>query len=497
MQTIISLKDRLLKKENRILLYSATTHLDTSLFESGEIKYIKSFNKDHKQEVFSFNRLDHWVFVVIVKKERNLQLALDTFRTKGAQLTSLINQNKINEVAICNNGQKGKEVLAFAEGAKSAGVKMGIPVFEIEDIIKENSIHVFSTNYALYGDISNRVMNILTEMATDVEIYSIDEAFLDLTDIPPEKVTLFAETIKEKIQKWTGIPVSIGIGSTKTLAKLANHIAKTHPDHKGIFSFFETKNTEILQKITVDKIWGVGESYLTFFNKSNIFSALELSQADENRVREHIGIMGQRLVLELRGTACYGLNENPEHKNEICFARSFGHPLTDYTSMEEATVSYVSKIGAKLRKQKLLAGNLLIFIMTNKYAEGPKYVNYKIVKLPIPSNHTPELIHYAINALKKLFRQGYKYKKSGVIVSEVIPATGQQTGLWDNTDRPKNKKLIEAIDKINEKAGIEKVKYAVQGDEQKWKMRQEKLSPHFTTKWSDILIVDIDHVYRK
>jgi DNA polymerase V len=195
--------------------------------------------------------------------------------------------------------------------------------------------------------------------------------------------------------------------------------------------------------------------------------------------------------------SCYGLNENPEHKQEICFARSFGRPLTAYTDLEEATVSYVAKIGSKLRKQKLLAGNLLVFIMTNKYADGPQYVNYKIIKLPNPGNYTPELIHYAIIALKKLFREGYSYKKSGIIVSEVMPATGQQTGLWDNTDRPKNKKLIEAIDKINEKAGIEKVKYAVQGDEEKWKMRQKKLSPHFTTKWSDILIVDIDQIYRK
>lgn len=388
-------------------------------------------------------------------------------------------------------------VIARSEEAKVAGVKMGIPVFEIEGIIKDNDIHVFSTNYALYGDISKRVMNILSEMVNEIEIYSIDEAFMELTDIAAIELTAFAERIRKKVLKWTGIPVSIGIGPSKTLAKLANHLAKNDLNYNGVCNLLDHDLTNTLHNIKVEKVWGVGENYLTFFNKSNIFSALELSRADENRIREHIGIMGQRLVLELRGVACYGLNENPEHKLEICFSRSFGFPLTDYISLEEATVSYVAKIGAKLRKQKLLAGNLLIFIMTNKYAEGPQYVNYKIVQLPIPSDHTPELIHYAIIALKKLFRQGYKYKKSGVIVSEVIPATGQQTGLWDNTDRSKNKKLIEAIDKINEKAGIEKVKYAVQGDENKWKMRQKKLSPHFTTKWSDILIVDIDNIYRK
>ena len=389
-------------------------------------------------------------------------------------------------------------VIARSEEAKACGIAMGIPVFEIEDLIQENNVHVFSTNYALYGDISNRVMNILSEMVPEIEIYSIDEAFLDLSYLPLQSLTDFGKEIKETIFKWTGIPVSIGIGNTKTLAKLSNQIAKQSDEYNGVLNLFEHTDTkELLKSTGVENVWGVGENYKKFFYRSNIYSAYTISISDENRIREHIGIPGQRLVLELRGISCYSLNENPEHKNEICFSRSFGHPLTTYNDLEQATISYVSKVGIKLRRQKLLAGNLLVFIMTNKYAKGPQYVNYKIIHLPVPGNYTPELIHYAIIALKKLYKTGYKYKKSGVIVSDFVPAHGIQTGLWDNKDRKKNKKLIDVIDKINEKAGIEKVKYAVQGDDKKWKMRQKKLSPHFTTKWSDILIVDIDDVYRK
>ena len=389
-------------------------------------------------------------------------------------------------------------VIARSDEAKACGIAMGKPVFEIEEIIQENNVHVFSTNYALYGDISHRVMNILSEMVPEMEIYSIDEAFLDLSHLPLHSLTDFGKEIKETIFKWTGIPVSIGIGKTKTLAKLSNQIAKRSEEYNGVLNLLDNPDTkELLKSTGVENVWGVGENYKKFFHKSNIYSADELSEADENRIREHIGIPGQRLVLELRGVSCYSLNKNPEHKNEICFSRSFGHSLIEYDDLEQATISYVSKIGIKLRKQKLLAGNLLVFIMTNKYAEGPKYVNYKIIQLPVATNNTPELIHYAIIALKKLYKDGYKYKKSGVIVSDVVSVHGMQTGLWDNMDREKNKKLIEVIDKINEKAGIEKVKYAIQGDDEKWKMRQKKLSPHFTTKWSDILIVDIDDVYRK
>lgn len=384
-------------------------------------------------------------------------------------------------------------VIARSDEAKRAGIKMGIPVFEIGDLIKKHNVHVFSTNYALYGDISQRVMTILASLVPEIEIYSIDEAFLDLSGIPADKISATAQKMREEIFRWTGIPVSVGLAPTKTLAKVANQIAKSDAQYKGVFDFANhPAKDDILKNFPVGEIWGVGEKYEEFFKKNDIHTALGLKKADENRIREHLGIMGQRLVLELRGTVCYPINKNPETKKEICTSRSFGHPLQTYEDLEQATTSYVSKVAAKLRRQKSLARSLLIFIMTNKYAKGPKYVNYKIVRLPEASNQTPELIHYALIALKQLYRKGYLYKKSGIVVSEIIPEEGLQPGLWENANRIKNRKLLEVIDRINRKAGADQVKFAVEGSDEGWKMRQENLSPHYTTRWKDILVVNLD-----
>jgi len=384
-------------------------------------------------------------------------------------------------------------VIARSEEAKKAGIKMGIPVFEIGDIIKKHKVHVFSTNYALYGDISQRVMTTLAGLASEIEIYSIDEAFLDLSGIPADKLFTAAKKIREKVFRWTGIPVSVGVAPTKTMAKVSNQIAKSDAQYSGVLDFIShPAKDELLSQFRVGEIWGVGEKYEEFFRRSNIWSALDLKNADENRMKEHLGVMGQRLVLELRGTVCYPINQNPDTKKEICTSRSFGHPVETYQELEQATTSYVSKVAVKLRNQKSLAQSLLIFIMTNKYAKGPKYVNYKIVRLPTASNQTRELIHYALVALKQLYRKGYLYKKSGIVVSEIIPEEGQQSALWDDTNREKNKQLIKVIDHINRKAGLDKIRFAVQGADETWKMRQENLSPHYTTRWSDVLVVNMD-----
>ncbi len=404
--------------------------------------------------------------------------------------------------AIFNPSLKGKPVvvlsnndgcvIARSEEAKRAGIKMGVPVFEIGSLIKKHQVHVFSTNYALYGDISQRVMTVLASLSPEIEIYSIDEAFLDLTGIPVDKPGKLAEKIKEKVFRWTGIPVSVGIGETKTLAKIANHLAKSDDKNKGIMNLVDHPDKDdLLKQFPVGEIWGVGEKYEVFFIKSNIFSAYDLKNADENRIREHLGVMGQRLVLELKGTVCYPINQNPETKKEITTSRSFGQPVETYDELEQATTSYVTKVAVKLRKQKSLAQSLLIFVMTNKYAKGPKYVNYKIIHLPVATNQTRDLIHFALIGLKQLYRKGYQYKKSGIVVSEIIPEHQQQKALWDDTNREKNKKLMDVIDKINKKAGAGQLKFAVEGSDKSWKMRQENLSPHYTTKWSDILVVDL------
>jgi len=336
-------------------------------------------------------------------------------------------------------------------------------------------------------------MNTISQMVPEMEIYSIDEAFIDLSFIPEEELELFGKKIIETIKKWTGISVSVGIGPTKTLAKVANHLAKSDKKFDGVLSLVNSNfKEELLKMVKVDSIWGVGEKYAKFFRGSNLYSAYDLLSTDENRIKEKLGVVGQRIVLELRGVECYPLNENPDTKKEICTSRSFGNPIATYDELEQATTTYVAKVAKKLRNEKSLAQSLLVFVMTNKFASGPQYVNYKIVKLPVASNQTSELIHYARIALKALFRDGYKYKKSGIIVSELVPDNAVQKALWENQDRDKKQKLINTIDKINQKAGIDKVKFAIQGEEESWKMRQHNLSPRYTTQWKDILVVNVD-----
>jgi len=341
--------------------------------------------------------------------------------------------------------------------------------------------------------LSQRVMNTLSSMVPEMEIYSIDEAFLDVSFVNAQALTDFAVQIRDTVYRHTGIPVSVGVAKTKTLAKVANHLAKSGMGTDGVLNLAGCAHQDdLLQQVPVEAIWGVGEKYARFFNKTGIQTALDLKQADPNRIREKLGVVGQRLVLELAETVCYTLNQNPDTKKEICTSRSFGHPVESYDELEMATTSYAAKVAKKLRNEHALAQTLLVFVMTNKFSNDPQYVNYKIVRLPAATDDTRELIHFTVIALKALYKEGYKYKKSGIIVSEVIPKSGVQTSLWEAGKKPENIKLTEVIDRINAKAGLDKVKFAIQGTDESWGMRQHNLSPHYTTRWEDLLIVDLD-----
>lgn len=386
-------------------------------------------------------------------------------------------------------------VIARSREAKMLGIPMAVPAFEIEDLIRRNNVHVFSTNYTLYGDISERVMNILATCSPDMEIYSIDEAFVDLSHIPEDKLLNQTRGIIEKIGRYSGIPVSIGIGQTKTLAKAANYLAKANPSENVVLIPRHDDADGMLKRIPVNEIWGVGDQYLRFFKSLGIQTAFDLKLADEYRIREHLGVTGQRLVLELRGKACFGLNEYPEEKKEICTSRSFGRPLECLQDLEEATSSYAARVAAKLRKQNSMASAVLVFLMTNKYAQAPQYVNYRIATLSTPASDTPTILNHALKALRGIYRRGFQYKKSGIIATGLVPASGRQTCLWDQR-KGFNDQLQETIDRINMKSGGEKVKYAIQGNGKSWKMRQNNLSPHYTTSWSDLPTVNIDKEFQ-
>ncbi len=386
-------------------------------------------------------------------------------------------------------------IIARSNEAKALGIKMGVPAFEIKDIIEKQSIFVFSSNYTLYGDMSQRVMNTLALFSPDIEIYSIDEAFLDLSGLIYENLSEYGKKIKETIKQWTGMPVSVGIASTKTLAKIANHIAKKDKKYNGTSDFTSIPDIDkILKNVPVYDVWGVGRQHSKFLLSNKIQTALDLKNADDKWIRKKMSVMAQRTVFELRGISCFPIDSNPLDRKSILCSRSFGKPLTDYKDIEQATSTYVTTAAEKLRKQHSCALSITVFIMTSEFAKGPKYFNSKTIQLPVASNSTPELIHYAVAALKELFRKGYKYKKSGFIISDFVPENQIQSSLWDDVHREKYKDLMKIIDKVNQKIGPGKIKYAIQGNKKKWKMRQEKLSPCYTTRWEDLLTVNTKKV---
>lgn len=422
-------------------------------------------------------------------------------------------ENKILALADCNNFYASCErvfrpelnnrpvivlsnndgcVIARSNEAKAIGIKMGNPVFEMADLIEKHKVAVFSANFVLYGDMSQRVMNTLTQFTPDMEIYSIDEAFLDFTGFDNNRLTDYAKEIRNTVNQWTGIPVSIGIGPTKTLAKTANQIVKMNRELKGVLNLCGRNDIDVLlSTFPVEEVWGIGRQFAKHLKAKGIRSALDFRNADEKWVLSNFHVPGHRTLLELRGVSCIKFeNAEPDRKG-ICVGRSFGKPLTKYDDIEQAVATYASRCSAKLRRQNSVTSNLTVFIMTNRFAKTPQYVNGKTIKLPVATNNANEIIHHSVTALRQLFRKGYKYKKAGVILADFIPENSQLATLWDNMDRKKYSGLMKTIDKINFTQGTDIVKFAIQGTQKNWKMKQENLSPCYTTRWNDLLTIDL------
>ena len=372
-------------------------------------------------------------------------------------------------------------IIARSEEAKKLGIRMGIPAFEISELIEKNKVHVFSSNYTLYGDISQRVMTILSQLSPEIEIYSIDEAFLRLDRIRLCSPREYALKIKQIIHQWIGIPVSVGLGPTKTLAKAANYLAKKHVNYHGIFDFTATGDIDRhLAKVPADEIWGVGEKYTTLLANNNILTAKDLKYASEKWVYSKMRVLGARTVKELNGISCIPMEDIAPARKAICVSRSYGRPVESYEDLEQATVAFAVRTAEKLRSRNLLASQWTVFIMTNRFAKGPRYVNFKTFVLPVPTSDTSELNRYTTRALHALYRKGYRYKKSGCIAENLIPEGQQQSALWDDVARRRHKALMKVVDAINSESGRGTVKFAIEGFEKKWKMRQEKLSPLYT-----------------
>ena len=369
------------------------------------------------------------------------------------------------------------------EKAKQLGIQMAQPAFMIGSLINEKEVQVFSSNYALYGDISERVMQIIKEFVPRTEIYSIDEIFADLSDLnyhDPEKI---AVEIRSTVRQCTGIPVSIGIGPTKTLAKMANRYAKKHCADKGVFIADNNRViTELLSSTDVGDIWGIGGQHKNFLYRNGFKNAWQLRNAPEEWVRKNMSVVGQRLLNELKGICSIEWEEIKPKRINITTSRSFGKLISNKKEIKEAIAKFTSSCGEKLRKEKSCAGKMNVFIQTNPHRpEDLQYFQSITLQLPVPSNLTTELIKYSMRALELIYQPGYLYQKAGVIVTDLVPAEKHQLGLFDKENRSKIKKLMEKLDEVNHIFGRDTVRMAVQDYGSNWKLKQETLSPSYTT----------------
>ena len=383
-------------------------------------------------------------------------------------------------------------VIARSNEAKALGIPMGAPAFEYQALFDENNVHVFSANFALYGDMSQRVMEVLGEYSPDMEIYSIDEAFLKLTGFERYDLQDYGNQMRRKVTKWTGIPISVGIAPTKALAKVANRIAKKFPEQtNGVYIIdSEEKRIKALKWLPVEDVWGIGRQHTKRLNGIGVKTAYDFTQLDEVWVKRHLTIVGLRLKLDLQGIPTIEL-EDVQPKKNIATTRSFDKNYTEFSQLQERVSTFAVSCAEKLRRQHSCCNSLMVFIHTNGHRKDlPQYSRNIVVKLPYPTNSSIELSKFAIQALKRIFKSGYRYKKAGVIIQDFTPENATQLTFFENSDS-RHVPLMQVMDRLNASYGQQKVRLGSQDTKRIWKMKQERLSPRYTTKLSDIITIHL------
>lgn len=383
-------------------------------------------------------------------------------------------------------------IVARSNEAKALGVPMGTPYFKSKALLDRHGVAVFSSNYALYGDMSARVMRVLQRFCPAVDVYSIDEAFLDLTGVPGG-ADAFARRLRATVEMWTGIPVSVGIGPTKTLAKIANRFAKKQDRCRGVFDFACSPDPDrVLRWTEIGDVWGIGRRHAKRLRKLGINTALDFRGLKRDWVKKKMTIVGLHTLLELRGWPCLEFGAGPASKKTIVSSRSFGRPVTRLDDLLEATAQYMTRAAEKLRQQDSVAGHVLVFLHTNEFKLGqPQYSNAAPVPLATATCHTPTLIRAAQAGMERIYREGYAFKKCGVMLSGLEPRTGRWLSLLElpPDDKPRDVPAMQAVDAINARWGRDTVTFAASGVERGWKMRREMCSPRYTTVWGELLKV--------
>lgn len=404
---------------------------------------------------------------------------------------------------VFNPGLEGKPVVVLSNNdgciiarsneAKALGIRMGEPFFKRRDWMLQNGVAVYSSNYTLYGDMSCRVMQQLHEMAPEVEIYSIDEAFLLFRGNEPFSVADHCRHIRKKIRQCTGIPISAGAGQTKTLAKIAADFAKKEPAYQGVFDLPAAGGADrFLEKIPVRDVWGIGSRYAEKLNRRGIVTAKDLKYADETWIGKNLTVNGLKTVLELRGVSCIPMDHLPEPRKTIISSKSFGREVTSLEELQEALSEYVSRAAEKLRAQGSVTSCVTVFVATNRFKNSPQYTNSAVCSPVCATAFTPEIVRCALSGLKSIYRAGYSYKKAGVILSGIVPDSALQLPLFlqeSDIYTAKKKNLMGAVDRINRKWGSDTVRCAASGTDGTWRMKRGLMSGNFTTRWDELPVV--------
>lgn len=383
-------------------------------------------------------------------------------------------------------------IIARSEEAKQLGVAMAEPYYKIETFLKKHGVRVFSSNYALYGDLSHRVMDVLQRLEPEVEVYSIDEAFVALPVGTGRSAKEYASFMRQQIAQQVGIPVSIGIGSTKTLAKVANRVAKREKQLHGVFDLGQCSSVDsVLARFSTADVWGIGRRSAEKLRNCGIGNALQLKNANDAWLRKNLTITGLRTALELRGTSCIALDDVGAASKSIVSSRSFCHPVTQLGDLKEAVASYVTIAAEKLRRQKRIAGSVQVFLLTNRFRkELPQYSAGQTVRLRQATGETSVLIGEALGCLTRIYKSGYQYQKTGVMLTDLGSAACEQLPLFGGDCRRSG--LMEALDQINGRWGRNTLQYAAAGLDKPWSMKQQYKSPSYTTRWDELPVVKAD-----
>jgi DNA polymerase V len=388
-------------------------------------------------------------------------------------------------------------IIARSNEAKALGIKMGIPLFEVNHLIKKHHVIVHSANFALYGDMSARVMQTLSECAADIEVYSVDEAFLFLSAYNEfGKVNSheqYAQYIRLQVKKRTGIPVTIGIGPSKTLAKAATRLAKKNPVYNGVFDITDRSDSDdLLSTIAVGDVWGIGYRYARMLKSRGIMTAKDFKYLPDAWVRKNMTVMGLKTLHELRGIPCISLQDVQPAKQSIVVSRLFGNPISDCTQLYEPLSEYVLIAAEKLRRQKSIASHLSVFAITNKYHDPYNYFKSSGCELPVATSYSPLIIESAKHCLQSIIKPGLTYRKVGVMLTGIVTEDCVQMNMHQDVgDVVKQKKMMTVLDTVNRKWGRSTVSYAAAGTTQPWKMKQQKKSACFTTSWHELLTISI------